>query len=128
RGAMQVNGRIFRDSTKQTPRSPVIPWHVSEPRLQAAKLSQTMAGFSRRNGAHLFQLTMSPNKTDAAKQFGESPFMGREELFVPTVPFRNVLAAADSAPEEKSPAPVIAAPAPVPAAREPEREMLRYEE
>jgi hypothetical protein len=132
RDAMRVKGRIFPTSTKEAPRSHVIPWQVTEPKVRAAKLSQTLAGFSRRNGAHLFKLTISPNKTRSAPQLGESPFVGRDELVVPTVPFRNVLAAAvvtpDTVPDEPRSTPAAAAPPPPPAAAAPEREVVRYEE
>ena len=58
--------------------------------------------------------------------------MGRDELIVPTVPFRNVLAAAvvtpDVAPEEPRSAPAPAAAPPAPVAKAKEREVVHYEE
>jgi hypothetical protein len=110
RDAVRLTGRIFPESTLQTPRTEELAWRVKDPRLKATGLSQSSAGFARRNGAHFFHLSVKARTTVSSPQVGSSPFVARDELVVPRVPFRNVLAAATGTPEDAPDPGVISAP------------------
>ena len=111
RGALCLNGKCYPDSVVPATRSEQLAWRVNEPQLKSTGLSQTRAGFARRNGSHLFHLPVKPHTTNPPPQVGSSPFVARDELFVPRVPFRNVLAAATASPEV-TPDPTVTAVVP----------------
>jgi hypothetical protein len=130
RGAMRTSAQNPSDSPARAQRPSELPLRASEPRLRPSRLAQAAAGFSRRNGAHLFKIPMAPNAVPSLPQLGTSPFIARDEFVVPKVPFRNVLAAATSVPSdppepEAAPAAPVLQPVPVPA---PEPVAVKHEE
>jgi hypothetical protein len=126
-GAVCVSGEIRRLSTTGSPRSHEISWRTSEARWMGARLSQSAAGFARRNGSRLHKLALTPNATHAAFQIVESPFVSHEAPLVPKVPYQNVLATAIVSPEDTAPAQPMTPPAPAPMlVRVPE--IVRHEE
>jgi hypothetical protein len=124
-----VNGinRMLRDRPAPPPRTDEIPWGPGEPRLKASALTQSASGFARRNGSRPFSLQLRANLSTGAKQVVTADFVPREELFVPKIPYCNVLAAAVTAEDPAA----EAANAPVPVSAPvlvPPSEVVRYEE
>ena len=122
-----MNGRMLRDMPALSPRADEIRWATAEPNQRRAKISQTGSGFARRNGARPFNIAMRPNSSQAEPQIGTRPFLVREDLCVPKIPYCNVLAAAVSTEDAPPPAP-NPTEAPSELILVPAAEMVRHEE
>ncbi len=94
--ALGLNGRMLRDMPVGDPLQEAVNWTAGAPRLRTARISQSAAGLARRNGAHLSALRLRPQHLTAKPQEGSSPFVAREDLCVPAVPYCNVLASAST--------------------------------
>jgi hypothetical protein len=110
RDAVQMGSRMLRDMPAIAPRQSEIIWAKADPAFRPTPLSQCASGFARRNGAHLSSLQLRPMYTGAELKVENAPFVPRDELFVPKVPYCNVLAAAVTV-DEPQPEPVVT-PAP----------------
>ena len=128
-GCPMVNARsgMLSDRPAPPPRIDEIPWGTGEPRLKPSSLSQSASGFARRNGSRPFTLQLRANLSTGTPQVVTHEFVPREDLFVPKIPYCNVLAAAatteDAAAEPVNPPVPVSAPVLVPPA-----EVVRYEE
>src|SRR5262249_51246867 len=110
RDAVQMASRMLRDMPAIEARPSEIIWAKTDPAFRPTPLSQCASGFARRNGAHLSSLSLRPMYTGAEVRMVNAPFVPRDELFVPKVPYCNVLAAAATV-EEPQAEPVVT-PAP----------------
>jgi hypothetical protein len=123
---MNTRGRMLRDMPAPGPRQTEVNWAAVEPKYRPARLSQTDSGFARRNGAHMFSLKLQANLTQVEPQIETSPFVSREGLCVPVVPYFNVLAAAVTPQGVPEPTPTgVPSPQPMLA---PISDVVRYEE
>jgi hypothetical protein len=71
-----------------------IMWKPPEPRSRGMAVLPPSAGFARRNGAHLFTLTLTPTLTSATRQVAFTAFVPQEPVGCPKVTFEGTVAAA----------------------------------
>ncbi|HEY1495433.1 MAG TPA: hypothetical protein VGF49_12865 [Candidatus Solibacter sp.] len=86
---------------KQKPRTNGMPpsrttdvsWILSDPRTGGIGIPPTSAGFAKRNGVHLCNLTLAPTATNPTPLVAFRPFLPQEPVGCPTVPFEGTTAA-----------------------------------
>jgi hypothetical protein len=109
-GALAARNRRPAAAPDAAARASDISWRPSDPQSKGVVVLPPVAGFARRNGAHLFALPLSLSSTNPAPQVSFKGFVPREPVGCPTVAFEGTVAAAIAS----APAPDVPAPAPVP--------------
>ena len=83
------------DGTRPPAKSSGVNWNPSDPRWAGKVPGPESAGFTRRNGAHLFALPMQPFTVDTLRQFASAPIQVREgPVGYPKVAIQDTLAGA----------------------------------
>jgi hypothetical protein len=104
RGGKRPTKLIFRGPLtpgKPKPRSKGMPparttdlaFILSDPRTGRIGVPPTSAGFAKRNGVHLCNLTLLPTATNPTPHVTFRPFLPQEPVGCPTVPFEGTTAA-----------------------------------
>jgi hypothetical protein len=71
-----------------------LSWKPAEPQSRGMALRPPAAGFGERNGAHLFNIVMTPSSQDSVQQVAFTAFVPREPVGCPVVTFEGTVAAA----------------------------------
>jgi hypothetical protein len=71
-----------------------VSWRPSEPRSRGMAVVPPSAGFARSNGAHLFNIVLTPSSTSPVPQVAFTAFIPQEPTGCPKVAFEGTVAAA----------------------------------
>jgi hypothetical protein len=93
-GTLAPRNRRAANGDHPVHRTADIMWKPSEPRSKGMAVVPPSAGFARRNGAHLFRLSLSPTLTNATRQVAFTAFVPQEPVGCPKVAFEGTVAAA----------------------------------
>ncbi|MEO8369661.1 MAG: hypothetical protein ABI806_10700 [Candidatus Solibacter sp.] len=93
-GSVEHRRRQPAKGTSPSKRHTDIEWRVTEPRSRGMAVEPPPAGFSRRNGAHLFTLVLLPTTREGARQELFKAFVPQEPGGLPKVSFEGTVAAA----------------------------------
>ena len=117
-GAMRPGTQKPRSNGVPAARTSDVSWIISDPRANGIGIPATTAGFAKRNGVHLCNLTLLPTSTNPMPHVAFRPFIPQEPVGCPEIPFEGTTAASIiTAPAAGSAAgDSVAAPVPVPAA------------
>jgi hypothetical protein len=92
-GPLRPGAQRPRSNGSLQSRSSDIAWILSDPRAGNIGIHAATAGFARRNGVHLCNLTLAPTATNADPHVAFRHFIPQEPVGCPLVPFDGMTAA-----------------------------------